>query len=76
MSYKVAQPLGLQIVLRAIKRAPILLILGEAKGRYDLEKKGDSLLMSKIVVSLTQLTNNGNGDKVNTSFEIAKFAFD
>ena len=43
------QPLRLQIVSRALKRASIFLIFNDANGRYDLEKKGDAILMSKIV---------------------------
>ena len=45
------QPLRLQIVSRALKRASIFLIFNDANGRYDLEKKGDAILMSKIVPS-------------------------
>ena len=44
------QPLRLQIVSRALKRASIFLIFNDANGRYDLEKKGDAILMSKIVL--------------------------
>ena len=43
------QPLRLLIVSRAFKRTSIFLIFDDLNGRYDLEKKGVSLLMSKIV---------------------------
>ena len=49
------QPLRLQIVSRALKRASIFLIFNDANGRYDLEKKGDAILMSKIVESIIRL---------------------
>ena len=45
------QPLRLQIVSRALKRASIFLIFDKANGRYDLEKKSESILMSKIVLA-------------------------
>ena len=48
------QPLRLQIVSRALKRASIFLIFNDANGRYDLEKKGDAILMSKIVGGLAK----------------------
>ena len=44
------QPLRLQIVSRALKRASFFFfIFNDANGRYDLEKKGDATLMSKVV---------------------------
>ena len=43
------KPLRLQIISRALIRASIFLIFNDANGRYDLEKKGDAILMSKIV---------------------------
>ena len=39
----------------SFKKSTYFFNLDDANGRYDLEKKGDSLLMSKIVATCTAM---------------------